>query len=106
MSELYGLVHLLIGLAYLALAVLIPPRAVNVVGGLLLSGLFLAGALERFMAGYWRLVDADLTDDRRASSLLLWAVVELVILVVLTVIATQSPDQHSMKKPDDKTPGD
>jgi hypothetical protein len=95
MSEALGVVHILIGLALLLLAILIPARATNLKGGLTLAALFLIGAVERFYLGYYRLVDADLRSDGPARNVLLWSSINLVALLVLLYIAARSPVQVS-----------
>jgi hypothetical protein len=94
MNEILGGLHLLIGLTYLALAVLVPPRATNVTGGVVLALLFYAAAIERFFVGYYRLVGADLARPEKSAAVMVWSSLIFLILLIVAYIAWRTPEQN------------
>jgi hypothetical protein len=92
MSEILGILHILCGLLLLSIAVMVPVRATKLSGGLLIAGLFILGALERFLYGYHRLVDNDLRADSVALVGIVYASLVLVVLVATLVLVWRAPE--------------
>lgn len=95
MNDIVGSLHLVIGLMFLALAVMIPARAQNIAGGLVLTLLFAAGAVERFALGYYRMSGRDILDSDAASFLLVWTSLVALSLFVLVVLAWRAPERSA-----------
>lgn len=95
MNEYLGAVYVLIGIASLALAAMIPTRANDLPAGLMLCALLTFNALERFSAGYNRLVGLTESDPRPAARVLVWAIGSLIVLTVLILYAWRTPERIS-----------
>ena len=103
MSEYLGGLYILIGIASLALAILIPTRAINTTPGFMLCAFLVFNALERFNAGHNRLVGITETPDGPSLRVMIWATGSLIALLVLIVYAWRSPEIVTKRK---KTPDD
>lgn len=102
-NEYLGALYILNGIASLALASLIPTRASGSASGTLLWMFFVFNALERFTAGYNRLVGATVTPDPQALRVMVWSVGGLLTLIAMIVYAWHAPER---KPKNDKSPGE
>ena len=102
MSEILGGLYLLLGLAFLTLAIMVPPRATSVFGGIILSMLFFTCAIDRFILGSYQLMAHDPTTMDAARTLMPWAIAKLILTIVLIYGVWRAPaSYHVDKKPRD-----
>lgn len=104
MSDVLGLLHLLIGLVCLVLAVLVPSRASTPARGVLFGLVFLVASVERFIIGSYRLIGGELSSHGAVMRLSIWAAIMLMLLLVMMVAVLRTP-QHNYgltEKPPDE----